>query len=262
MLMKTKLLNKCITIGFLSLGISNAANLANPGITFPEARIAIGASYDLGGYTLTNQELPSLFNRIHARVTYSPLKYVSIGIDGGTIRIDVERTSDSAATFHGKFGYSGGGHLKLATPSFIKDKLTVVALAQGTIFKSENKFSAEYAGKDATGAVGIQVHIPGFGYITAGPWVYLIQGENRSYDGTTSFYSNINNIRGWLAVDYFPKMKELTNNSKPYISFEFSISPKANYSERIPIQEFSFSISIGSITNRLYGTQSEVDWSP
>lgn len=248
-------------IGFLSLGISEAANLANPANSFPEARLAIGASYHLGGYTLTNQELPSMFNRLHARVSYSPLKYVSFGIDGGTIQIDVERSNDSAATFHGNFGYSGGGHLKLATPSFFKQKLSVVALAQGTIFKSANKFDAEYAGKDATGAVGIQVHIPGFGFITAGPWVYLIQGENKSYNGSTSFYSNTNNVRGWLAVDYFPKMKEISNN-KPYISFEFSISPKADYSKRVPVQEFSFSISIGSITNRLYGTQSEVEWSP
>ena len=261
MLMKTQKHFKRIAIGFLLVGISNAANLANPATPFPEARIAVGASYHLGGYTLTNQELPSLFNRIHARVSYSPIKYVSFGVDGGTIQIDVERTSDSAATFNGKFGYSGGGHLKLATPAFLKQRLSFVALGQGTIFKSVNKFNAEYAGKDATGAVGIQLHIPGFGYITAGPWVYLIFGKNKSFDGTTSEYSNINNVRGWLAIDYFPKMKELSNN-KPYISLEFSVSPKANYSERIPVQEFSVSVSIGSITNRLYGTQSDVEWSP
>lgn len=261
MRMKTNLLYSCITIVFLSFEISSAANLANPATPIPDARIAVGASYHLGGYTLTNQELPSLFNRIHARVSYSPLKYVSFGIDGGTIQIDVERTSDSAATFHGKFGYSGGGHLKLATPAFLKQRLSFVAIGQGTIFKSINKFSAEYAGKDATGAVGMQVHIPGFGFITAGPWVYLILGQNKSFDGTTSIYSNTNNVRGWLAIDYFPKMKELSSN-KPYISLEFSISPKANYSERIPVQEFSVSVSIGSITDRLYGTQSEVEWSP
>lgn len=265
MLMKRNKIYKSLAIGLLSFSVVHAVNLANPSITLPEARIAVGASYHLGGYTLTNLELPSLFNRIHGRVEYSPLKYLTIGIDGGTIQLNVDRyvdqNGDSIPVFEGNYGYSGGGHLKLSTPTFLKQRLAIIAIAQGTIFKSRNKFSAEYGGKDGTGVVGIQFHIPGFGYITAGPWVYLIQGENRSFDGRTSFYSNTNNIRGWLSIDYFPKMVELSDN-KPYISFEVSISPKADYSERIPVQEFSISISIGSVTKRLYGMESDVDWSP
>jgi hypothetical protein len=262
--MRRKSIQNSLVICLLSLTVVHAANLANPSITLPEARVAVGVSYDLGGYTLTNLEIPSLFNRIHGRVEYSPLKYLTIGIDGGAIQVNVDRyvqDGDTVPVFKGNFGYSGGGHLKLSTPAFLKHRLSVIAIAQGTIFKSRNKFSAEYRGKDGTGVVGIQFHIPGFGYITAGPWVYLIMGENRSYNGQKSLYSNTNNIRGWLSVDYFPKMAELSNN-KPYISFEFSISPKADYSERIPVQEFSFSISIGSVTKRLYGSQSDVDWSP
>jgi hypothetical protein len=240
----------------------NSANLANPTITLPEARVAVGASYHLGGYTLYNLEVPSLFNRIHGRVEYGPFKYLTLGIDLGTTKIDV----DTDSLFQGKFGFSGGGHLKIATPRFAKQYLSVIVIGQATIFNSVNSHSPAYAGKayagkDGTGALGLQVHIPGFGYITAGPWVYLIQGTNTSYTGQEAFYSNTDNIRGWLAIDFFPKMKEIGNN-KPYISLEVSISPKATYSERIPVQAFSVSISVGSVTGRLYGTESDVEWNP
>jgi hypothetical protein len=251
-----------VMLALLSVA-SGASNLANPAITLPEARVAVGASYHLGGYTLTNQEIPSLFNRIHGRVEYGPHKFVTLGIDLGAMQIDVDRyvLNDSVPVFHGNFGFSGGAHLKVGTPSFFQERFSLIAIAQATLFSSENKHGAYYGGKDGTGAVGIQLRIPGFGYVTAGPWVYLIQGENRSFDGTTGFYSNTNNVRGWLAIDYFPKMKEGSNN-KPYLSIECTLSPKATYSNRIPVQEFSVSISIGSVTGRLYGMESEVEWGP
>ena len=239
----------------------HASNLANPAVILPEARIAIGASYHLGGYSLTNQEIPSLFNRIHGRVEYGPFKYLTIGLDAGATQVDVDGIGDTMPAFHGKFGFSGGGHLKLSTPSFFKQYLSVIAIAQATIFSSENEFSASYSGKDGTGVVGLQAYIPGFGYITAGPWVYIIQGTNKGFDGKSGFYSNTDNIRGWVAIDFFPKMGEVTSN-KPYISLEVSISPKATYSDRIPVQAFSVSLSVGAISRRLYGVESDVEWNP
>jgi len=250
---------------FLIATTVSAANLANPAVTLPEARIAIGASYHLGGYALSNMEIPSLFNRVQARLEYSPIKYLTIGFDGGAMKVDVDRYvagGDSVPVFHGNYGYSGGGHIKLSTPSFLRNRLSFIAIGQATMFNSENSdVRAGYKGKDGCGAIGLQVHIPGFGYVTAGPWAYVIKGENSSFDGTTNSYSNVDNVRGWLAIDYFPKVSELSKN-KPYISFEFSISPSATYSERVPFQAISASISIGSITGRLYGTESEVEWSP
>lgn len=250
---------------FLLVHENVASNLANPAITLPEARIAIGASYHLGGYALSNREVPSLFNRIHARVEYSPIKYLTFGFDGGTMQIEVDKYvsgRDTIPVFHGKYGYSGGGHIKLATPPFLNNRISFIAIAQATMFNSENgEVLAGYKGKDGTGAIGVQFHLPGFGYVSAGPLAYIIKGENSSFNGSKSTYSNVDNIRGWLAIDYFPKVAELSKN-KPYISFEFSISPSATVSERLPFQAISASISIGSITRRLYGTESEVEWSP
>ncbi len=265
--MKTNILKSqlpcCIII--VLCWIIKAANLANPGVTLPEASASIGVSYHLGGYTLTNDTIPSLFNRIHGRLEYGPFKYITFGIDAGAIQIDVDRyvsaAGDTTPVFHGKLGFSGGAHLKLSTPSFARQIISFIAIAHATLFKSTNKHSAFYGGKDGTGIIGIQFHIPGVGFISAGPWVYLIQGENGSFDGRKNFYSNTDNIRGWMAIDYFPKLKEVTTN-KPYISFEFSISPKATYSERIPVQAFSVSVSIGVVTKRLYGTESDIEWSP
>mgnify|MGYP007061460011 FL=1 len=81
-----------------------ASNLANPAVLTPEARISVGASYHLGGYTLTNLELPALFNRVHARCDYTPFSFLSFGLDAGATMIDVERyvqNGDTFPVFHG-----------------------------------------------------------------------------------------------------------------------------------------------------------------
>lgn len=244
--------------------MASASNLANPAVTFPDARIAVGASYHLGGYTITNKEVAAMLNRFHARVEYAPSTFIGFGVDLGATQVEVDRyysSSDSIPVFHGKYGFSGGAHLKLSSPAFLNNLVSIIGIGQATYFTSKNQHNATYRGIDGAGVIGLQFHLPGFGYISTGPLVYLINGTNVSYTGKENFYSNSNNIRGWIAVDYFPKMKDVTSN-KPYISLEVSVSPKANYSERIPVQEFSISLSIGAITGRLYGIESDVDWEP
>jgi len=258
--MQTKILLIVLSIAALSM----ASNMANPAAAIPEARVAVGASYHLGGYTLTNEEIPAIFNRLHARVHYAPSSLLGFGIDLGTAQIDVDKSgsgSESIPLFHGKFGFSGGAHLRVSSPFFLKEHISLMGIGQATYFSSENKHGASYSGFDGSGAVGVQFHIPGFGYISAGPLVYIIQGSNKHYTGGTDFFSNANNLRGWISIDFFPKMKDLFSN-KAYVSLEFSASPLINASSRIPVQEFSISLSIGSVTGRLYGTQSDMDWEP
>lgn len=240
----------------------NASNLANPTVVFPKARISIGGSYHLGGYTITNKDIAAIFNRFAVRAGYTPLSFLSFGLDLGTTQIDVDRYGpDTMEVFHGKYGFSGGAHLKFSSPEFLNNLLRITAIVQATMFSSENKFNAHYRGYDGTGVIGIQAHIPKFGYVTAGPLLYLIHGYNKSYDGKENFYSNSNNIRGWISIDYIPRINEIVQN-KFYISLEFSASPSINYDKRIPIQEYSISISIGSITQQLYGVKSDIDWNP
>ncbi|HEX3019125.1 MAG TPA: hypothetical protein VHP36_02440 [Chitinispirillaceae bacterium] len=241
-----------------------ASNLANPATNIPEARIAIGASYHLGGYTLSNKAIPSVWNRIHSRLEYAPLNFLSLGIELGATQIDIDKYQigpDTIPVFHGKFGFSAAASLKLSTPALLRDLLKFTAISKVSYFSSKNKYNAAYKGIEGAGIVGIQFHIPQFGYITTGPLVYLIDATSRSYTGKENFISNINNIRGWIAIDFFPRLKEITTN-KPYISLEISMSPEINYSRRVPVQEFSASISIGSVTRRLYGTENDIEWEP
>lgn len=240
------------------------SNLANPAVSIPASRITIGASYLVSGYTLTNLELPSLFNRIHARAEYSLLSNVSIGVDLGVTQIDVDKYTigdDSFPVFHGKFGFSTGAHLKVSTPFFLKNTLALTCIGNATTFSSKNTDGASYGGFDGAGAVGVQFHIKRFGYISTGPMIYLIKGKNESFDGIRGKYSNVNNIRGWLAIDFFPDLKEMSTN-KPFITLEITASPDADYSKRIPLQEFSVSLCIGSITKRLSGIENGVEWKP
>jgi len=89
----------------------------------------------------------------------------------------------------------------------------------------------------------------------------LIEGKNTDYEGATGSYSNVNNVRGWLAVDYFPSDK-FNNKNTFYVSAELTVSPKISFNGRAPVEEMSFSVSIGAITPRLYGEQSDVEWKP
>lgn len=242
-----------------------AANLADPAGLLPVARVALGASYDLGGYTITNDSVPAIMNRFHGSLTWSPFIFMNIGIDAGASQMDVSgdtTAKDSIGIFHGNYGFSGGLHVKLGTRFFYDDLVRIIGIGQATYFSTTNKDGAIYSGKDGAGMLGLQFHVPHFGYVTAGPQLYLINGENKSYNSSVKHkYSNINNLRGWLAIDYFPQEKSLSNN-KVFLSFEMSVSPKVAFDKRAPLQECSFSISFGSITKRLYGEESDVEWAP
>jgi hypothetical protein len=178
------------------------------------------------------------------------------------MEVAAETTStDTFAAFHGNFGFSGGAHLKASTPFFFNDFLAVVGIAQATYFSSENKWSAQYGGIDVSGGAGIQIHVSRFGYITLGSEVDLIEGTNRGFDGAEGTYSNLNNIRGWLAVDFFPAFA-MGGGTKPYVSVEVSVSPEAEFGGNVPIREFGFSVCLGSVTKRLYGEETDVEWQP
>lgn len=247
----------------ISITASSASNLANPVAPIPDARVGIGVSYHLGGYTITNQEIPSLLNRIHARISYSPFTYFNFGIDLGVTQMEVAAdTLDTLVyeVFHGNYKFSFGVHIKVSSP-FFKDIVGLVGIAQGTRFSSENKAGAMYGGYDGAGAAGFIVHIKNVGYFAAGAKLYVIQGENRSYCGDEDNFHNVNNLRGWAAFDYFPKIKAISKYI-PYISLEVSVAPDAAFGEKAPIQEISFSIAVGSITKRLYGEISSIEWHP
>lgn len=250
---------------FVVITSVSASNLTNPLAPIPGARVGIGLSYHLGGYTITNRKIPSLMNRYHCRVSYSPITFFNIGLDCGFSQMEVASDSTSqpvVGIFHGNNHFSYGGNIKISTP-LIMDFIGLLSIVQATGFKSENKYGSYYKGIDGTGAVGIILHIKNFGYIAAGSKVYYIHGNNRSSNsGIESFYSNINNVRGWFAVDYFPKLEKVISTQLPYFSFEVSIAPDVKFNKRAPIQEISFSISLGLITKRLYGEVSEVEWHP
>jgi hypothetical protein len=251
----------CIVMCFFDAG---ALNLANPATLIPVARMAVGASYDVGGYTISNDSVPCVMNRFQGRLTFAPLSFLNIGVDAGASRMFVAGDTTSADTigvFKGNFGFSGGIHIIMGTRFFYNDLFRIVGIGQASFFSSSDNTKITYGGNEGTGAVGLQFHIPRFGYITVGPEIYLISGKNKGFDGIQHRYSNINNVRGWMAIDYFPKDKVMSNN-KYYISLEISLSPMADFNKEAALQEIRFSIGLGSITKRLYGEESDVEWSP
>jgi len=251
-----------LTLGLFNSGVS-ANNLSNPALCVPPGRLVVGASYHIGGYTITNQKVPAIFNRIMARLSFSPSRYVDFGIDGGVSQIDVgsyTSTSDTIPVFHGSFGFSGGGHIKGSTPFILEDRLGAIGIVGVSVFSSENTHGAYYGGFDVSGALGLQVKIPDFGAVAAGAQVYLIQGKNRGYlesSSSTHDYSNINNVRGWLAFDFLPSFKGEIKG-KPYFSFEVTVAPDVDLGgSPVPLEEIGFSFSLGWISPRLYGEDLE-----
>jgi len=258
-----KLIKLCVFLLTLFL-FSSANNLSNPLVLMPQARIAVGASYMLGGYSLTNREVPSIFNRFYGSVSYAPVSFCNFGIDAGATQLEVAGDTTSVDTFgifHGEYGFSGGGHIKLGTPFLFNNLLAIIAIFHGTTFSSKNNNGTIYSGLDACGGIGVQFHISSFGYITAGSQIYLITGKNKNYLGQKGYYSNVNNMRVWIGFDYFPKANIETKNLL-YVSFETAISPKVKFNARAPVEEISFSVSVGSVTPQLYGKKTEIDWNP
>lgn len=242
---------------------SFGANLANPAAQVGDARMSFGASYFIGGADITDLEIPMMMNRVDMRISYSPIRYVNFGADFGTVQLSVDKYSvngrDTVPIFEGKFGWSAGGHLKLSTP-YIFDYVSILALGNANVFRSTNKQKAYYGGTDITAAAGLQIRVPN-GRISLGPQIYMILGDNKGVYKIKDEYSNVNNMRAWIAFDYLPE-DLLGGDHQPYLSIEFTASPKINGSKRAPIREFSVSVSVGSITQRLYGkdTGSDYDW--
>lgn len=244
---------------FLCFFNSYALNLATPLAPVPGGRISFSASYDLNGITITNREIPSIMNRIQATVTVAPIQFVNIGIDLGVSQIDVASDSNDVALFHGGYGFTGGGNLKVSSP-FAKDIIGAIGLAKGTWFSStEENSDRYYRGLDVVAAAGPVFHIPKFGFIAFGPQLYYIHGQN---DASSSNFHNINNLRGWIAIEYFPKMKD-ESKYLPFLSIEGSVSPDASIkSSRAPVVEFGASITFGAVSSKLFGNSQQADWHP
>ncbi|MCL2182386.1 MAG: hypothetical protein FWB85_02815 [Chitinispirillia bacterium] len=252
-----------LTILLLSALPSAAANLANPAAQVGDARMSFGISYYLGGANITGLELPMMMNRAGGRVSYSPIRYVNFGLDFGTVQASVDKYYSEAArdtipVFDGGFGGFIGGHLKLTSP-YIADYVALMALGSADYFRSTNPEGAYYGGVNITAAAGVQIRIPSAGFLSLGPQIYMIDGTNKGVNRATGkltpagSYSPVNNMRAWIAFDYFPEDAFIAWNHKPYVSVEFTASPKISGSKRAPIQEFSLSVSVGAITHRLYG---------
>ncbi|MGB7569800.1 MAG: hypothetical protein WBM07_18200 [Chitinivibrionales bacterium] len=150
------------------ISMTHAANLADPAVLFPVARITLAGSYDLGGYTITNDSVPCIMNRFHASLTYSPFSFLNIGIDAGASEMDVagDTTSkDSIGIFNGNYGFSGGLHLKVGSQFFYNDLVRIIGIGQITYFSTANNNGARYIVKDGAGVVGLQFHVPHFGFV-------------------------------------------------------------------------------------------------
>jgi hypothetical protein len=254
-------------------------NLANPAAQVADARMTIGLSYYIGGADITNMEIPMTMNRVSTRIGYSPIRFFNFGADLGVAQVSVDKytlNGNDISAFVGDYGWSFGGHAKLSSP-YIANVVSAMAIGNANYFRSINRIDSDtysyYGGTDIIAAAGLQFRIPNFGYVTLGPQLYMIMGENKGYEGPKGTFSNINNMRAWVAIDhYFPDFKEFAGNLKYYASLEFTASPKINTSlefnpypkintssKRALIQEFSISLSIGAITDRLYGVYSDVE---
>jgi hypothetical protein len=240
-------------------GSALALDLAEPAVVIPPARMSIGLSYHVGGYTITNDKVPAILNRIMANASFAPLTFAEIGIDLGATQMEVaglHTTSDTIGAFHGDYRFSGGGHLKLSTPFFFKNYMAIIGIGEVTYFSSQNGNSAEYSAIDGAGALGVQFRIPQFGFISGGAKLYLMDGNNKSYDGATHKFANVNNLRGWLAIDFVPDHKGDVKG-KPYFSAECSVAPGVKFTDSVPLEEIAFSLSVGWISPRLYGEEPE-----
>lgn len=239
------------------------ANVAFPSVAIPEARFGVGASYDITTGDLYGvDDVPFSMNTINASFTFAPVSVMNFGVDIGTRNVRIY-SSDEVFDFRGKMGFSAGGHLRLSTP-LLKDVFGATALIKGAWFYSKNDYDAFYRGVDVTGALGFVFHIKQVGYISFGGKYFEIFGENQGFnDINTSSWSNDETLGGWVAFDFFPKMKQ-QGSYIPFVTLEAGVFPGASAfrGDKSGIHNLSFSVTIGAITQRLYGESTELEWCP
>jgi hypothetical protein len=104
------------------------------------------------------------------------LSNISIGLDLGATQIEVDKYTigaDTFAVFHGKYVFPESTFESL-NPLFLKKSIAIIGIVNATTFSSKNKNNAFYGGFD--GAVRRSpVSYSGFGYISTGPMLYVIQ---------------------------------------------------------------------------------------
>lgn len=259
--------NKIILlVTFLAAVSSYGAGASYPSAPVPAARFASGISYDYGGGYLFSRVVPvpvfSLYG-INAFGTYGLADYINIGADLGLKDVNIH-SSDPNRSFNGRMGIAAGPHLKLATP-YLGDVFAVVAFTRTHWFYSEDKGRyIYYKGLDFTGSGAFSFHVKDFGYISMGVKYSEIFGnygivEYPGLDERT--WTNAGNIGGWVAFDYFPKTG--VKNYLPFISFELGFFPNSSevLGKKPVFRNISFSVTVGGITNRLYG-DSGASWRP
>ena len=250
-------MNKTVLLFLSVMLLAATASFANiAAVDSDDMQLAFGVSYHLNGADITNLKVPMMLNRIGGHGTYSPIRYVNVGIDAGLVLLSVDKfaasaggASDTVPVFDGKVGLSAGGHLKLTTP-YMFDYVGMTATGNANYFHSANDMKAYYAGIEIAAAIGLQVRIPDVGSVSFGPQLYLIDGKNKGYDGVKGTYSNVNNLRVWIAFDYFPEIDMFAEDQRPYLTIEFTASPEINGSKRVPVREFGLAVIVGMATLR------------
>ena len=147
-------------------------NLANPAAAIPEQKVATGASYHLGGYTLTNKEILPFLTACMQECTM-PREFPH-RCGSGAMRSMWNDMYSREIRFPCSMENSGSQEepSQVSTP-VSQRTLIIVGIGQATYFYL-NKYDASYRALMGPGD-RTSVPYPRFGYITAGPLLYLIQ---------------------------------------------------------------------------------------
>lgn len=251
-----------VLVALIAAVVSWGASVSYPFTPVPTARFATALSYDMYGIGLYKSNVAGASAMIHgfnASFTYSPITFINFGLDVGERKVDIF-TYDKSYNFDGKIGFAGGTHVKLATPYF-SDIIGIVGVAR-TLWFSSARHDVYYGGMDFTGAGGISFHINSFGYISCGMKYFEIFGRTGGVQSPIgSNWSNDKVSGGFVSFDMFPKTS--ARKYIPFVSVELALFPQleAFDGDRPAIRNASLSITIGGITNRLYGN-SDNDWRP
>ncbi|MCL1946996.1 MAG: hypothetical protein FWF51_07615 [Chitinivibrionia bacterium] len=254
-----------IFFAFLAAASVFGGGVSYPSATIPAARFASGVSYDyIGGYlTLNSSTDPTpAYSLYGANIffTYGLADFINAGVDLGLKDANIH-SSDPSFVFNGRMGAAAGTHVKLST-SYMGDVFAIVLFSRFHFFYSEDKGRNEYnRGRDITASGAFSFHVKEFGYITMGAKYLDITAKIYGKPAPPEF-KNDALVGGWVAFDYFPKTAIKTY--LPFVSFELGFFPNSERKvlEKKPVfRNISFSVTIGGITNRLYGN-SDDGWRP
>jgi len=248
----------------IGMSISVTAHPAGAPLTdYGPAKMALGLYFDHSGQELfnDNQRAHSLLNTTGAQLTYAPFRVLQIGVYVGGAEFDHDPSADDpdGPGFNANYSLTFGASGKIFTPGFMSDKLRGLLFGSMGFLKAEDGYRNVRQVFECHSGLGLQYQVIKIMKLGIGAEVYYLDGEqgNDSVSTGSNPFGNRDLYRGLISMEFYPKTNPDLIQGQPFICISFRFTGDMGWDENLGLKNGSLSITLGWITDFLYGKYKE-----